>query len=85
MCFHLSPLQLHEAESVYLPVSPTNSYLMRTEAQVQLRLQSSHFRTMDQRRELVLRCTAQIGNFYYVYTEMALGTSSKDPRPERGE
>lgn len=77
-------LQLNEAESVYLP-STENTNLMRTETRVRLHLQASHFRTMDQQKTgLVLRCTARIGNFYHVYTEITLGTPYKDPVPERG-
>lgn len=58
---------------------------MRTETRVRLHLQASHFRTMDQQKTgLVLRCTARIGNFYHVYTEITLGTPYKDPVPERG-
>lgn len=33
---------------------------------------------------LVLRCTAQIGDFYQEYKEIELGTPQKDPVPARG-
>ena len=35
--------------------------------------------------QLVLRCTAQIGNLYQEYTEKELGVPQKDPVPARGK
>lgn len=62
-----------------------------------LQLQSIHFgpanifsnyggsQVMKDGGQLVLRCTAQIGNLYQEYTEKELGAPQKDPVPARGK
>jgi hypothetical protein len=55
---------------------------------MRLHLQSVHFGggpVMSGGGQLVLRCTAQIGNLYQEYTEKELGVPQKDPIPARGE
>ena len=85
--FLISPLQLYEAESVYLPSKPES--LLRTETSVRLHLQSSHFRNGAGGPygsvALVLRCTARIENFYDEYSEATMRTTAKDPVPDRGK
>lgn len=53
---------------------------------MRLQLQSIHFGggpVMNGGGQLVLRCTAQIGNLYQEYTEKELGVPQKDPIPAR--
>lgn len=62
----------------------------RTAARIgmRLQLQSIHFGgapTLTGGGQLVLRCTAQIGNIYQESTEKELGIPQKDPIPARGE
>lgn len=63
----------------------------RTASRIGMRvqLQSIHFgggpNVMTGGGQLVLRCTAQIGNLYQEYTEKELGVPQKDPVPARGE
>lgn len=53
---------------------------------MRLHLQSSHFGGGNPSNGLlILRCTAQIGNYYNEYTEKELSTPQKDPIPARGE
>jgi hypothetical protein len=55
---------------------------------MRLQLQSIHFgggNVMQGGGQLVLRCTAQIGNFYNEHTEKELGVPQKDPIPARGK
>lgn len=55
---------------------------------MRLQLQSIHFGggpVMNGGGQLILRCTAQIGNLYQEYTEKELGVPQKDPVPARGE
>lgn len=54
---------------------------------MRVQLQSIHFGggpVMSGGGQLILRCTAQIGNFYQEYTEKELGVPQKDPIPARG-
>lgn len=55
---------------------------------MRLQLQSIHFgggnSIMSGNGQLILRCTAQIGNYYQEYTEKELGIPQKDPIPARG-
>ncbi|CAG9806620.1 unnamed protein product [Chironomus riparius] len=60
----------------------------RTASKINMRvqLQSIHFGggpVMSGGGQLILRCTAQIGNFYQEYTEKELGVPQKDPVPAR--
>jgi hypothetical protein len=63
----------------------------RTASRIGMRvqLQSIHFgggpNVMTGGGQLILRCTAQIGNLYQEYTEKELGVPQKDPIPARGE
>lgn len=53
---------------------------------MRLHLQSSHFGGGNPLNgQLILRCTAQIGNYYNEYTEKELSIPQKDPIPARGE
>jgi hypothetical protein len=56
---------------------------------MRLQLQSIHFgggnSLMSGNGQLILRCTAQIGNYYQENTEKELGIPQKDPIPARGE
>lgn len=55
---------------------------------MRLQLQSIHFGGgpgMNGGGQLVLRCTAQIGNLYQEYTEKEVGLPQKDPIPARGK
>lgn len=55
---------------------------------MRLQLQSIHFGpgpVMNGGGQLILRCTAQIGNLYQEYTEKELGVPQKDPIPARGK
>lgn len=53
---------------------------------MRLHLQSSHFGGGNPLNgQLILRCTAQIGNFYNEYTEKELSIPQKDPIPARGK
>lgn len=57
---------------------------------MRLHLQAVHFsggnsRELGLNGQLILRCTAQIGNFYNEYTEKELSVPQKDPIPARGE
>lgn len=55
---------------------------------MRLHLQSVHFGggpVMSGGGQLILRCTAQIGNLYQEYTEKELGVPQKDPIPARGK
>lgn len=55
---------------------------------MRLQLQSIHFGggpVMNGGGQLILRCTAQIGNLYQEYAEKELGVPQKDPIPARGE
>lgn len=55
---------------------------------MRLQLQSIHFGggpVMNGGGQLILRCTAQIGNLYQEYTEKELGVPQKDPVPARGK
>lgn len=56
---------------------------------MRLQLQSVHFgggnSVMSGGGQLVLRCTAQIGNFYQEYAEIELGVPQRDPVPARGK
>lgn len=55
---------------------------------MRLQLQSVHFGggpVMNGGGQLILRCTAQIGNFYQEYAEKELGVPQKDPIPARGK
>jgi hypothetical protein len=54
---------------------------------MRLQLQSIHFGggpVMNGGGQLILRCTAQIGNIYQESTEKELGIPQKDPIPARG-
>ncbi|CRL05293.1 CLUMA_CG018048, isoform A [Clunio marinus] len=53
---------------------------------MRLQLQSIHFGggpVMNGGGQLILRCTAQIGNLYQEYSEKELGVPQKDPIPAR--
>jgi hypothetical protein len=55
---------------------------------MRLQLQSIHFGggpVMNGGGQLILRCTAQIGNLYQEYVEKELGVPQKDPIPARGK
>jgi hypothetical protein len=55
---------------------------------MRLQLQSIHFGggpVMSGGGQLILRCTAQIGNIYQESTEKELGVPQKDPIPARGK
>lgn len=55
---------------------------------MRLQLQSIHFGggpVMNGGGQLILRCTAQIGNLYQEYAEKELGVPQKDPIPARGK
>lgn len=59
-----------------------------TKIGMRLQLQSIHFGggpVMNGGGQLILRCTAQIGNLYQEYAEKELGVPQKDPVPARGK
>ncbi|CAO1427951.1 unnamed protein product, partial [Diamesa hyperborea] len=61
--------------------------LTASKSNMRLQLQSVHFGggpVMNGGGQLILRCTAQIGNFYQEYAEKELGVPQKDPIPARG-
>jgi hypothetical protein len=51
-------------------------------ASIQVHLHSLHFGNSGQ---LVLRCTAHVGDFYQEYSELELGIPQRDPIPARGK
>ena len=78
-------LQVYSADTQYFK---TIEGLTASKSNMRLQLQSVHFGggpVMNGGGQLILRCTAQIGNFYQEYAEKELGVPQKDPIPARGE
>jgi hypothetical protein len=78
-------LQVYSADTQYLKTIEGRT---ATKINMRLQLQSIHFGggpVMNGGGQLILRCTAQIGNYYQEYTEKELGVPQKDPIPARGE
>jgi hypothetical protein len=77
--------QVYSADLQYLKTIEGRT---ATKINMRLQLQSVHFGggpVMSGGGQLILRCTAQIGNYYQEYTEKELGVPQKDPVPARGE
>lgn len=76
---------MYSAETQYFP---TIEGLIASRISIRLQLQSSNFGGGSLMNigggQLVLRCTAQIGNFYQEYAEVDLGFPQRDPMPQRG-
>lgn len=68
---------------------PTNESLFATKIEMILPLHSAHFGLRNSlvtgHANLIVRCTAKIGNFYNEFTEVDIGFSQKDPVPARGK
>lgn len=84
MCFYY----LQQVYSTDVQYFKTIEGRTATKIGMKLHLQSIHFGggpVMNGGGQLILRCTAQIGNLYQEYTEKELGVPQKDPIPARGK
>lgn len=82
--FSIFHFQVYQTENQYFKTIEGRT---ASKIGMRLQLQSVHFGggpVMNGGGQLILRCTAQIGNLYQEYTEKELGVPQKDPIPARG-